>query len=174
MRSRKQTERQQRLMESSLAYPRGKEGKSKNSKGRQNEKGDHTLGYLGVVMPVTPKEDVPLRGTTSHGELPRLPSRHNQKAQTTQESKSANSKREKTERDQTLGYLRVAKPVTPEEDVPLRGLGKLKDLLLSEFAYSCNSTELHETLSKRKLKDNEALEEYFFNKKQLCNRGNVE
>ncbi|GBN97322.1 hypothetical protein AVEN_34541-1 [Araneus ventricosus] len=63
MRSRKQTERQQLLMESSLAYPRGKEGKSKNSKGRQIEKGDQTLGYLGVVMPVTPKEDVPLRGS---------------------------------------------------------------------------------------------------------------
>ncbi|GBM36870.1 hypothetical protein AVEN_82856-1 [Araneus ventricosus] len=30
MRSRKQTERRQLLMESSLAYPRGKEGKSKN------------------------------------------------------------------------------------------------------------------------------------------------
>ncbi|GBO05088.1 hypothetical protein AVEN_134496-1 [Araneus ventricosus] len=35
MRSRKQTERQQLLMESSLAYPRGKEEKSRNSKGRQ-------------------------------------------------------------------------------------------------------------------------------------------
>ncbi|GBO44075.1 hypothetical protein AVEN_31240-1 [Araneus ventricosus] len=62
MRSMKQTERQLLLMESSLAYPRGKEGKSKNSKGRQNSKGDQTLGYLGVVKPVTPKEDVPLRG----------------------------------------------------------------------------------------------------------------
>ncbi|GBM48067.1 hypothetical protein AVEN_34392-1 [Araneus ventricosus] len=61
MRSWKQTERQQLLMESSLAYPRGKEEKSRNSKRRQNSKGDQTLGYLGVVMPVTP-EDVPLRG----------------------------------------------------------------------------------------------------------------
>ncbi|GBN45605.1 hypothetical protein AVEN_250960-1 [Araneus ventricosus] len=50
-------------MESSLAYPRGKEEKSKNSKGRQNWKGDQTLGYLGVVNPVTTIEDVPLRGT---------------------------------------------------------------------------------------------------------------
>ncbi|GBM65965.1 hypothetical protein AVEN_152179-1 [Araneus ventricosus] len=32
MRSRKQTEWQQLLMESSLAYPRGKEGKNKNSR----------------------------------------------------------------------------------------------------------------------------------------------
>ncbi|GBN92940.1 hypothetical protein AVEN_198423-1 [Araneus ventricosus] len=63
MRSRKQTERQQLLMESSLAYPRGKEEKSRNSKGRQNLKGDQTLGCLGVVKPVTPKEDVPLRGS---------------------------------------------------------------------------------------------------------------
>ncbi|GBM59467.1 hypothetical protein AVEN_131040-1 [Araneus ventricosus] len=51
---------------------------------------------------------------------------------------------------------------------------KLKDLLLSEFCYSCNSAELHEMLSKRKLKDDESLEEYFLKMKQLCNRGNVE
>ncbi|GBM06461.1 hypothetical protein AVEN_225493-1 [Araneus ventricosus] len=49
-------------MESSLAYPRGKEEKIRNSKKRQNSKGEQTLGYLGVVKPVTPKEDVPLRG----------------------------------------------------------------------------------------------------------------
>ncbi|GBN26719.1 hypothetical protein AVEN_56154-1 [Araneus ventricosus] len=61
MRIRKQTERQQLLMESSLAYPRGKLEKSRNSKGK-NLKGDQTLGYLGVVNPVTPAEDVPLRG----------------------------------------------------------------------------------------------------------------
>ncbi|GBL94573.1 hypothetical protein AVEN_235652-1 [Araneus ventricosus] len=63
MRSRKQTERQQLLMESSLVYPRGKEVKRRNSKRRQNSKGEQTLGYLGVVKPVTPKEDVPLRGS---------------------------------------------------------------------------------------------------------------
>ncbi|GBO35320.1 hypothetical protein AVEN_37324-1 [Araneus ventricosus] len=62
MRSTKQTERQQLLMESSLAYPRGREEKSNNSKRRQNSKGEQTLGYLGVVKPVTPEEDVPLRG----------------------------------------------------------------------------------------------------------------
>ncbi|GBM12216.1 hypothetical protein AVEN_21021-1 [Araneus ventricosus] len=62
MRSWKQTERQQLLMESSLAYPRGKEEKSRNSKGGKNSKVEQTLGYLGVVKPVTPKEDVPLRG----------------------------------------------------------------------------------------------------------------
>ncbi|GBO33372.1 hypothetical protein AVEN_105348-1 [Araneus ventricosus] len=62
MRSWKQTDRQQLLMESSLAYPRGKEEKRRNSKKRQNSKGEQTLGYLGVVIPVTSKEDVPLRG----------------------------------------------------------------------------------------------------------------
>ncbi|GBN74107.1 Transposon Ty3-I Gag-Pol polyprotein, partial [Araneus ventricosus] len=51
---------------------------------------------------------------------------------------------------------------------------KLKDLLLSEFGYSCNSAELHEMLSKRKLKDDESLEEYCLKMKQLCTRGNVE
>ncbi|GBN39937.1 hypothetical protein AVEN_21771-1 [Araneus ventricosus] len=60
--SRKQ-ERRQLLMESSLAYPRGKEGKSKNSRGEKKTEGEQTLGYLGVVNPVTSKEDVPLRGT---------------------------------------------------------------------------------------------------------------
>ncbi|GBM18965.1 hypothetical protein AVEN_1585-1 [Araneus ventricosus] len=67
MRSMKQTEWQLLLMESSLAYPRGKEEKRRNSKKRQNSKGEQTLGYLGVVKPVTPKEDVPLRGTKIDG-----------------------------------------------------------------------------------------------------------
>ncbi|GBM19031.1 hypothetical protein AVEN_145596-1 [Araneus ventricosus] len=62
MRSKKQTERQLLLMESSLAYPRGKEKKQKLKKEGKDSKGDQTLGYLGVVKPVTPKEDVPLRG----------------------------------------------------------------------------------------------------------------
>ncbi|GBM91838.1 hypothetical protein AVEN_268785-1 [Araneus ventricosus] len=62
MRSKKQTERQLLLMESSLAYPQGKEKKAETQKEGKNLKGDQTLGYLGVVKPVTPKEDVPLRG----------------------------------------------------------------------------------------------------------------
>ncbi|GBM69481.1 hypothetical protein AVEN_245380-1 [Araneus ventricosus] len=62
MRSTKQTERQLLLMESSLAYPRGKEENSKKQKGRQKTEGEQTLGYLGVVNPVTYEEDVPLRG----------------------------------------------------------------------------------------------------------------
>ncbi|GBL89993.1 hypothetical protein AVEN_88719-1 [Araneus ventricosus] len=63
MRSRKQTERQQLLMESSLVYPRGKEENSKKTQGEEKTEGDKTLGYLGVVNPVTSKEDVPLRGS---------------------------------------------------------------------------------------------------------------
>ncbi|GBN85608.1 hypothetical protein AVEN_188539-1 [Araneus ventricosus] len=62
VRSKKQTERQLLLMESSLAYPGGKEKKAETQKEGKNSKGDQTLGYLGVVKPVTPKEDVPLRG----------------------------------------------------------------------------------------------------------------
>ncbi|GBN32580.1 hypothetical protein AVEN_200346-1 [Araneus ventricosus] len=49
-------------MESSLAYPRGKEEKAETQKEGKNLKGDQTLGYVGVVNPVTSKEDVPLRG----------------------------------------------------------------------------------------------------------------
>lgn len=39
---------------------------------------------------------------------------------------------------------------------------------------TCNSTELQELLSKRKMRDNESLNEYFLNMKLLCSRGNVE
>ncbi|GBN83148.1 hypothetical protein AVEN_102045-1 [Araneus ventricosus] len=60
MRSKKQTEWQKLLMESSLAYPRGKETKQK-TQGEEKTERDQTLGYFGVVKPVTPKEDVPPR-----------------------------------------------------------------------------------------------------------------
>ncbi|GBM78696.1 hypothetical protein AVEN_239931-1 [Araneus ventricosus] len=40
-----------------------REGRKKQKlKERKNQKGDQTLGYLGVVKPVTSREDVPLRG----------------------------------------------------------------------------------------------------------------
>ncbi|GBN13385.1 hypothetical protein AVEN_13842-1 [Araneus ventricosus] len=51
MRSRKQ----QLFIESSLAYPRGKEGKVETQKDEKNSKEDQTLGYLGVVKPITPE-----------------------------------------------------------------------------------------------------------------------
>ncbi|GBO24214.1 hypothetical protein AVEN_211998-1 [Araneus ventricosus] len=57
MRSRKQTERQQLLMESSLAYPRGKEEKSRNSKGRpklerrSDTRNVKTTGYIWWKIP---------------------------------------------------------------------------------------------------------------------------
>ncbi|GBO00722.1 hypothetical protein AVEN_246444-1 [Araneus ventricosus] len=39
-----------------------REGRKKQKlKERKNQKGDQTLGYLGVVKPVTSREDVPLR-----------------------------------------------------------------------------------------------------------------
>ncbi|GBO21618.1 hypothetical protein AVEN_82031-1 [Araneus ventricosus] len=59
MRSWKQTERQQLLMESPLAYPRGKEEKAETQKEGKNSKGEQTLGYVGVVNTVTSREDVP-------------------------------------------------------------------------------------------------------------------
>ncbi|GBN31842.1 hypothetical protein AVEN_173404-1 [Araneus ventricosus] len=63
MKSRKETERQQLLMESSLTYPRGKKKKVETQKGGKNLKIEKTLGYLGVVNPVIPKGDVPLMGS---------------------------------------------------------------------------------------------------------------
>ncbi|GBM30401.1 hypothetical protein AVEN_220996-1 [Araneus ventricosus] len=41
-----------------------REGRKKQKlKERKNQKGDQTLGYFGVVKPVTSREDVPLRGS---------------------------------------------------------------------------------------------------------------
>ncbi|GBO43280.1 hypothetical protein AVEN_117455-1 [Araneus ventricosus] len=63
--------------------------------------------------------------TASHGELPRLPSRERRQKQKLK--KGINSKGE-----QALGYFGVVNPVTPEEDVPLRGL-----ILGSKFNEFC-------------------------------------
>ncbi|GBN39676.1 hypothetical protein AVEN_257314-1 [Araneus ventricosus] len=65
------------------------------------------------------KQEANRSATASHGELPRLPSRERRKKAKTQG-------KEKTEGDKTLGYLGVVNPVTPEEDVPLRGLVYLR------------------------------------------------
>ncbi|GBM76319.1 hypothetical protein AVEN_3633-1 [Araneus ventricosus] len=70
----------------------------------------NTWGYIAVHE----KQDANRAATASHGELPRLPSREGMKGKTKLE--------EKTERDKTLRYLGVVNPVTPEEDVPLRGV----------------------------------------------------
>ncbi|GBN94532.1 hypothetical protein AVEN_186227-1 [Araneus ventricosus] len=40
----------------------GRKKKAKTQKEGKKSKGDQTLGYLGVVNPVTSEEDVPLRG----------------------------------------------------------------------------------------------------------------
>ncbi|GBN49276.1 hypothetical protein AVEN_207705-1 [Araneus ventricosus] len=60
MKSRKQTEWQPLLMESSLAYPRGKDRKAKTQEEKETES-DQALGHLVVVNPVTSK-DVPPEG----------------------------------------------------------------------------------------------------------------
>ncbi|GBN27801.1 hypothetical protein AVEN_28102-1 [Araneus ventricosus] len=78
----------------------------------------NTWGYIAVHE----KHEANRAATASHGELPRLPSREGMKGKTKLE--------EKTERDQTLGYLGVVNPVTPEEGVPLRGKGNLKRKLV--------------------------------------------
>ncbi|GBM28939.1 hypothetical protein AVEN_265314-1 [Araneus ventricosus] len=76
----------------------------------------NTWGYVAVHG----KQEANRAATASHGELPRLPSREGRKKQKLK--KGINSKGE-----QTLGYLGVVNPVTPKEDVPLRGiLGKRK------------------------------------------------
>ncbi|GBL75429.1 hypothetical protein AVEN_14161-1 [Araneus ventricosus] len=70
----------------------------------------NTWGYIAVHE----KQKANRAATASHGELPRLPSREGRK--------SRNSKRRQNSKgEQTLGYLGVVNPVTPEEGVPLRG-----------------------------------------------------
>ncbi|GBN63069.1 hypothetical protein AVEN_116876-1 [Araneus ventricosus] len=63
----------------------------------------NTWGYIAVHE----KQEANRAATASHGELPRLPSREGMKGKTKLE--------EKTERDQTLGYLGVVNPVTSIE-----------------------------------------------------------
>ncbi|GBL54148.1 hypothetical protein AVEN_96819-1 [Araneus ventricosus] len=46
-----------------MYHPSNGSPRTANTWGRQNSKGDQTLGYLGVVNPVTPEEGVPLRGS---------------------------------------------------------------------------------------------------------------
>ncbi|GBM79041.1 hypothetical protein AVEN_264885-1 [Araneus ventricosus] len=70
----------------------------------------NTWGYVAVHE----KQEANRAATASHGELPRLPSRKGRKKQKLKKGK--NSKGE-----QTLAYLGVVNPVTPKEDVPLRG-----------------------------------------------------
>ncbi|GBM26162.1 hypothetical protein AVEN_196988-1 [Araneus ventricosus] len=62
MKSKKQMERQELLMESSSPTLEGRKEKAKTQKGGKHSKGERTLGYLGVVNLVTSREDVPLRG----------------------------------------------------------------------------------------------------------------
>ncbi|GBN63067.1 hypothetical protein AVEN_116875-1 [Araneus ventricosus] len=69
----------------------------------------NTWGYIAVHE----KQEANRAATAYHGELPRLPSREGMKGKTKLE--------EKTERDQTLGYLGVVNPVTSREDVPPMG-----------------------------------------------------
>ncbi|GBL78386.1 hypothetical protein AVEN_42903-1 [Araneus ventricosus] len=69
----------------------------------------NTWGYIAVH-----EKQEANKATASRGELPRLPSREGRKKQ-----KLRGRKNQKGE--QTLGYLGVVKPVTPREDVPLRG-----------------------------------------------------
>ncbi|GBL97244.1 hypothetical protein AVEN_90611-1 [Araneus ventricosus] len=61
MRSKKQTERQLLLMESSLAYPRGKEKKSNKLKGREKN-GRRQDTRVPRSRESLSEEDVPLRG----------------------------------------------------------------------------------------------------------------
>ncbi|GBM76579.1 hypothetical protein AVEN_254406-1 [Araneus ventricosus] len=70
----------------------------------------NTWGYFAVHE----KHEANRAATASHGELPRLHSREGRKKAETEKGKNSKG-------DQTLGYLGVVKPVTPEEDVPLSG-----------------------------------------------------
>ncbi|GBM81215.1 hypothetical protein AVEN_236427-1 [Araneus ventricosus] len=71
MRSRKQTERQQLLMESSLAYPRAKEGNRKTQGEKKTKGGIHTRVPRGRESRHIYRRCAP-EGTTSPGSEPLL------------------------------------------------------------------------------------------------------
>ncbi|GBO25148.1 hypothetical protein AVEN_77008-1 [Araneus ventricosus] len=101
----------------------------------------NTWGYVAVHE----KQEANRVATASHGELPRLPSREGRKKQKLKKDK--NSKGE-----QTLGYLGVVNPVTPKEDVPLRGHKSRK------------TTHISVTCVRKKI-----IEEFFLFKKECLN-----
>lgn len=70
--------------------------------------------------------------------------------------------------------LRGKALLVSQSESHITSYSKLKDLLVSEFGREYNSAELHNMLSKRKLKSHETLDEYFFVMKNLCSRGNIE
>ena len=51
---------------------------------------------------------------------------------------------------------------------------KLKELLLGEFGDVTNSADVHEMLSRKKMGQNESIDEYFLNMKKLANKANIE
>lgn len=53
-------------------------------------------------------------------------------------------------------------------------LGKIKNIIISEFGSACNSAELDEILSKRKMKEGESLDDYYLVMKKLRSRSNIE
>ncbi|GBM17938.1 hypothetical protein AVEN_111088-1 [Araneus ventricosus] len=72
------------------------------------------------------KQEANRAATASHGELPRLPSREGRK-------KMKLKKEEKNSKgEQTLGYLGVVNPVTPKEDVPLRGVTHVQRIKIGQ------------------------------------------
>ncbi|GBM13187.1 hypothetical protein AVEN_228228-1 [Araneus ventricosus] len=89
----------------------------------------NTWGYIAVHE----KQEAIRVATASHGELPRLRSREGRKRQ-----KLKGRKKQKGE--QTLGYLGAVKPVTPEEDVPLRGVSNGRD------QYIAKGKEVHDNI----------------------------
>ncbi|GBM14406.1 hypothetical protein AVEN_246574-1 [Araneus ventricosus] len=73
-------------------------------------------------LTVHEKQEASTAATASHGELPRPPSREGKKSNAESKRRRGNLKG-----DQTLGYLGIVNPVTPEEDVPLRGTTNCRD-----------------------------------------------
>lgn len=51
---------------------------------------------------------------------------------------------------------------------------KLEKALKSEFSHKINSAELHKTLSKRRIKRDESIQEYFLVMKEIASRGEIE
>lgn len=59
-------------------------------------------------------------------------------------------------------------------EIEINSWQKLKHALIEEFSFEINSANLHELLSKRKMKGSETAQEYFLKMKELSSSGKIE
>lgn len=61
-----------------------------------------------------------------------------------------------------------------DSEIKIHSYAKLKALMLAEFGDATNSADIHEMLSKRKMRCDETIDEYFLIMKKISNKCNIE